>query len=739
MATTNGTGYSQQSNSDVNGPPVSGGAVDADTGGEDGAWTLEQCVDSYLTYLMSKRAEIDEQQQARRYRHGSHWTAEQIKILNDRKQPVVTSNRIGRKIDGIVGLVEKLRQDPKAYPRTPEHQEGADLATAALRYVMDVNRWPHQKAMVAEKAAVDGIGGIELDLKEMPPAQGDDNPMANNGKPDYDVVFRVVDNDGFFYDPRSYANDFEDARYQGVGKWVDQEMLKEMLPDKADEIDSDASSQNASYLSTDSDRDIRWFQSNPSGKIKQVRLIDVWYKSKGKWRWSLFTRAAILKQGESPFYDDEDKQICRYQMFSAQVDHEGDRYGFPRNLMSAQDEINQRRSKALHLNNSRRIRATRAAIADDDVEALRREAARSDGIIVSNTSIEEIQFDDSAKQAQMMAEIEFLKDAKAEIENFGPNPALLGNAGMGESSGKAIALMQQAGVAELGPYMLNLRAWTLRVYRALFNAVQKYWTNERWIRVTDNQGVEQYVKINATQFHPETGMPTMVNVIGELDVDIILDEGPDTITMMADTYEAISQALPSVAKILSPPQAQAVMEVLIETSPLPADVKKKFRDAGQQQPQQGPSPEEMKAQAEVAILQQKNQGQLQLKRESAQIDAQTKQSDAAAEIQIAREKAQNEMEIEKMKATNQMEIERHKGLEGANIKSQLALHEASLQPPPEPEPAPKAAEPTPPPPAPPPDHTPAILELIKHLGSQKRPTGLQRTGSGMRVVYDGEG
>ena len=44
----------------------------------------------------------------------------------------------------------------------------------------------------------------------------------------------------------------------------------------------------------------------------------------------------------------------------------------------------------------------------------------------------------------------------------------------------------------------------------------------------------------------------MRNAIGELDVDIILDEGPDTITLMQDTYDAISQALPAVAPMLSP-------------------------------------------------------------------------------------------------------------------------------------------------------------------------------------------
>ncbi len=653
----NSSGYLPGGNS--SGAP-SGAPSDSMETDDSGYWTLEQCVRAYTTYLDSKQPEISEQQMARRYRHCVQWTAEQIKVLNDRKQPVVTYNRLGRKIDGIVGLVEKLRQDPKAYPRTPQHQAGADLATACLRYIMDNNQWQDKKALVAELAAVDGIGGVELDLRAT-------SQQAPQGQPDYDVMFNVVDNDGYFYDPRSFKHDFSDARFQGAGKWVDEELLKEMMPDKTDEI---SSAINGATLTSNSDRDVRWFQDN--GKFKQVRLVDIWYKHKGGWCWALFTAGAKLMEGQSPFVDDKGKQLCKYVMFSAQVDHEGDRYGFPRNLYGAADEINQRRSKALYELNSRRIRATRAAIADDDVEKLRREASRADGIVLSNTQIDEIQFDDAAKQQAIMGHLEFLKEAKAEIENFGPNPALLGSSGIAGNSGRAIALMQQAGIAELGPYMLNLRAWTIRLYRGLFQAAQKHWTAERWIRVTDDEGLQQFVAIN--QMDMNTG--AIVNAIGQLDVDIILDEGPDTITMMADTYEALSQALPSVSKILSPTLAQAALEVLIETSPLPADVKKKFRDAGQQaqqeKQQQGPPPEVQAKMAELQMKQKEGEQNLALKGQEMAMNHQAKQQEAAVNSQIRQRESADKMQIAQFEAEKKMEIAQFEAQTKAAIAGRVA-------------------------------------------------------------------
>src|SRR5262245_36047191 len=643
--------------------PSYAGLLPTDEDDGSGFWSLSRCRQGYSTYLYSKRAEIDEQQQARRYRHGAHWTSEQIKILNDRRQPVVTYNRIGRKIDGIVGLTVRLRRDPKAYPRTPQHQAGADLATACLRYLMDANRWKEKGPIVSEQAAIDGLAGVELGLARAPSRAAMMSASAPT-QPDFDVTFGVVDNDGFFYDPRSFKHDFSDARYMGVGKWVDKELLTELMPQHKEAIE--AGIDRDTDLTSNSDRDARWYMDN--GDFQQIRLVDIWYKQGRSWVWCLFTGGEKLMEGPSPFMDEYGETICKYLMFSATVDHDGDRYGFPRNLQSAQDEINQRRSKALHELNNRRIRATKAAIADNNVEALRREAAKADGILLSHTSIDEIQFDDQAKQQAIMGHLEFLREAKSEIENFGPNPAVLGDAGISARSGRAIQLLQQAGIAELGPFMTNLRSWKIRLYTALFNAARQYWTQERWIRVTDKQGQQQFVGINVPQVD-QMGMTQTINPIGELDVDIILDEGPDSVTIMQDTYDAISQALPAIAPMLGPGGGQAIMDVLIETSPLPADVKDRFRAASQQAQQQGgqPDPKTQALMAKTQIDQQAKQADIQIDQFKAQQKAALQQQEAQQKALLEQQKAENQMMVERYKAATKAQIEREQALMGPQL------------------------------------------------------------------------
>jgi hypothetical protein len=108
----------------------------------------------------NKTEEINEQKDARRYYHGAQWTEDQLKVLKKRRQPPSTKNRIARKIDGTIGLIERLRQDPKAFPRTPKQEQGAELATAVLRYVLDEQEWKAKSPECARDGAVDGIGGL---------------------------------------------------------------------------------------------------------------------------------------------------------------------------------------------------------------------------------------------------------------------------------------------------------------------------------------------------------------------------------------------------------------------------------------------------------------------------------------------------------------------------------------------------------------------------------------------------
>jgi hypothetical protein len=78
--------------------------------------------------------------------------------------------------------------------------------------------------------------------------------------------------------------------------------------------------------------------------------------------------------------------------------------------------------------------------------------------------------------------------------------------------------------------------------------------------VTDDPRSAQFIGVNQYEQDPETGEIRLSNNVAELDVDIILEEGPDTITMS----EELLQRLSEIAQ--APPQ---MWSILIELSNVP--------------------------------------------------------------------------------------------------------------------------------------------------------------------------
>jgi len=634
-----------------------------DQGKDEDYFDVARLKRQYQDYAAAKADEAREMVNSRHYYHGDQWTKAEIDVLKRRKQPVVTSNRIVRKIDAIGGLVERLRQDPKAYARTPKHDEGAELATATLRFVLDNNDWKSKSSRIAHAGAVDGISGIEYDL--VPGDEGDPS-----------LEMHIAYGDGFFYDPRSVDEGFTDARFLGVSKPIDPEQAKELVPEKADLIDgifSDAGHDMTTIASED--REKNW--QNTDGR-RPLQLVDHWYIKGGKWRWCLYIGNEVLMQGISPFVDEKGKTFPRYRMFSAAVDHDGDRYGFIRNLKGPQDEINHRRSKALHLLNTRRVVSEKGAV--DDIEVARREWAKSDGWVETNPGLK--MEPDQSTQNDFKGQLEMLQEAKNEIENFGPNPALIGQ-GLEDSSGRAIKLLQEAGIAELGPYLSAHKNWKIRVYRDIWNIIQRYWTSERWIRVTDDQNVAQFFQINKMELD-QYGRPAIVNAIGSLDVDIIIDEGPDANNLAGDSM--------IVLQSLGPQFLQQFPEIALELSPLQGSVKKKMLDKIQQKQSQPPPPDPkiiaMQQQAQldqqnaerdaqqkqaefVADQQRKSQDaafQRQMAQDQAAFDFHMKSAQAEADMQLEQRKAEQQIHLEGIKAGAQIQIAREKNAVDAEAK-----------------------------------------------------------------------
>jgi hypothetical protein len=350
---------------------------------------------------------------------------------------------------------------------------------------------------------------------------------------------------------------FIDGRFHGVYKWADIDELEALQPGAAQLVKEAFDSDGGYWTAFDADRENLWVDSR-----NRVRLIDHWYKRGNLWRWCLHTGNVEIMSGESPFFNERGMSISKYNAFANMIDIDGDHYGFIRRLKGPQDAMNQHRSKSIHIMNTRQLKIQEGAV--DDIEVTRREGARPDGTLVyrgDSKNLEVIQ-----PEQEFLQQTKYYEDAKSEIDSFGPNQQLIQEFGQ-NVSGRAANMLQQAGMSELGPFLKNFRMWKLERYRACWIAAQHHWTAERMLRVTDDEGVAQFMQINGVELD-EWGLPVLVNMLGNIDVEIKIDEGRDSETVMSDIFDLLMGLSQNGVPV--PPQ------VIIQASGLPLSEKKKL-------------------------------------------------------------------------------------------------------------------------------------------------------------------
>jgi hypothetical protein len=488
-------------------------------------------------------------EKCRDYKDGRQYTAAEKKKLNDRKQPALVWNRVKRKVNFLTGYEIQQRMDPRAFPRNaPVDEDGAAAATDALRYVQDEQMLPEKFSDSFEDGIVEGYGGLEI-LYD-----------PKTGCPD----LKYWEWDRLFYDPYSSKHDFSDATYKGGVVWMDEEQAKRAYPDKASAIGLTIEMEtNASQTKTYDDKPA--FNAWASlGKRKRVRIVQIYYLEKGEWHWAHYTKGGILKGGAAvPFLDKDGDTECPLELWSCYVDRDNNRYGEVAELLDIQDEINKRRAKSLYRLMTRQVVMDKGAV--DRKEEVRNELARPDGVIEVNPGRK---FDIQENTDQTSGELQLLQEAKAEMEFAGPNASLMGDTRSG-ASGRAIIAAQQGGLSELGRVQARYRNFKLRVYRQIWNRVRQFWTEEKWIRVTDDEKNVKFVGLNRpetmgdvilaqakAQGIPEEEMAALeqqlkadpraqqqtgrkLNNLAELDVDIVLDETVDTVTLQQEQFSEL--------------------------------------------------------------------------------------------------------------------------------------------------------------------------------------------------------
>ena len=469
----------------------------------------------------------------------SQWSEAEKKILLERRQPIVTSNRIKRKIGFLCGLEQRQRSDPKAYPRNPEDTEAATIVTDVLDFIETDVRLDNLVSQSFRDLNIEGIEAVEVVIES-----GDE------------IKVNHLQYDGFFYDPRSKKRDFSDARYLGYQDWFDEEEAFDLFrvmaddPKEQERIDAELKSKlESSYEDGAQDEgyeDKPWNLWGDEDR-KRVRIACMYWRGQGGvWNYVYFTGGGILKEAVSPYLDDNGKPDCAIIAASAYMTRKNERYGSVRDMISPQSEMNFRRSQALFLIKQRRTWARAKGILPANASEI---LASADAMLIAQGVLgQDWGFIESA--AEVAQNFELLQEAKGEIDTQGPNAGLQGR-GTEDQSGRAIIAQQQAGMAEENDLFDTHNDFKLRIYRAMWFRAKQFWTEPKFIRVTDDENAFKFIHLNQPVVDPATGQPAIDPETGapmmqpgtelaKMDADIILQPAPDSITLQHEEFTQLA-------------------------------------------------------------------------------------------------------------------------------------------------------------------------------------------------------
>jgi hypothetical protein len=638
-------------------------------------------------------------EKCRDYYDSKQWTDSEVKALNRRKQAATVINRVKPKVDGLLGLEKTQRTTAKCFPRTPKHDQAADAATEAIRYVLQDNFFNELRSQAFENIAVEGTGGLEVVVKEK--------------NDEFKICLYHIFWDRIIYDPHSRRKDFSDARYLGQVVWMDYDEAVDLYPEGKDILEDMLGSTGNTYEDKP-----RWMDTTR----RRVKIVELYYHESGDVKYACFTRGGYLKgPSVSPYVNEEGETEWPYEFASAFVDREGGRYGAVMQYLDVQDEINKRRSKALHLMSVRQIRIGKGSV--DDVNKVRQELAKPDGVIEVTPGMEK-DFELLKTGDMAQAQFNLLAEAKQEIDAVGYNAAVSGKDDRG-LSGVALRQRQMSGQTELAPIFDVLKHLDHRVYRKVWNRIKQYWKEEKWIRVTDDEQNLKWVGLNKPvtkgedilRQAQESGLPpdqlaqlqmrllqdplmqekvSTENDLAKLDVDLVIHEAPDAVTTQIEDFQVLGEMvksgfpMPPEAVIMASPLSHKdrILKMMKEQPQLPPEIQeqmKKMQEEGQKLAEENQKLKTDQS-AEFAKLEaekQKMQEQLKLEREKAAAEIQLAREKAAAEIQLEREKAAADIELERAKASAGIEVEQEKirgnvEVQREKVKGDKELREAEL-------------------------------------------------------------
>lgn len=518
---------------------------------------------------------------------GRQWDAADKRKLEERGQPVITINRIKPTIRLIHGLVVSQPIDILAKPVGKNDDDVADVATAALKYVNNVNDYKTLRETVYFDGLTYGRGWALAGFY-----------VSNRDRRSEAVQNRRIDPREITADPQGQALDGSDLRWVDWKRRVDIEDLQAEYPKHAaalaklagcegkyeqaidtwdgvpnytppvdlwQSINEDFDNWNQAdkgedgegvkklavhelwerypvkaWLVERADGTVEEFEGDPESPegmqaiLSDPTITSYYEDTIYKVRFFVFCGPLLLHEADSPYDHDRLPFVPCY----CEMDEYGDPVSMVDSLIDVQREVNHRRSKALHEMTKLNIRVTPEALGSMGltIEELQAKAKETISVFVARSG--EVEFMPSGMN--IGEHFNLMQDAKQEIQSVsGANDDLMGYDSQSKS-GKSKEVSMSQGQMLMRPTESNLRLFDKAMATLNLMLIQQAHTEEWTFRIRDEVGRDKFFTLNQREDDPTTGERRVLNTIEGMRFDLELDAMPWTPTLRERAAEMIN-------------------------------------------------------------------------------------------------------------------------------------------------------------------------------------------------------
>lgn len=458
------------------------------------------------------------------FMQGKQWEDVDLTKMREAGRPAITINRIRPVINLLCGYASQNETEPDFLPRSEEDDRISRVAKGITKYCLDRANYQRNKGKCFRDKIICGLANYWISYE------------FDYTKLDGTIQIERVSPFDAFIDPECKKDDLSDAQYVGRYSWEGTAKLKQVYPDKSDEIDTlrhkyDDTEQEAGIIET-VDGEALWYNDS----YNKIRVVQYWYKEYGKKhvfmtkeglideenplfvvlmamgkkptsipdtkiRYATFADDVLLEEGKSPYKHGKFPLVREYCYYTGELaEDELEPAGVVRDIKDAQRELNKNRSQRMHVVNQQSLGVKFwSGVTDDNFKKIIKRDSNKPGaniFLPANAT-----FQDGTPAMDSNINLSLEQQASNDFYSIsGITPESLSGS-VGTMSGKAIDLRQSVTTVQTAGIFEQAKEAERQIVKLLWgekNApglIPQFYNQDKAMRIMGDDGQKEFVQI----------------------------------------------------------------------------------------------------------------------------------------------------------------------------------------------------------------------------------------------------